>query len=655
MPRPLLLALTTAVWLVTAGDASAASPPAGHLGFAAGPNSPVTVGTGPKGIAVGHLNTDDDLDFVTANSGDDTVRPFFNDGEAGFFGGEPYAVGDDPRGVVVADLDGDGLDDIATVNRGSDTVSVLIQDDDGSFDPTADSPFATGGNEPSSIAAGRVDANASIDLVVGNESKLVPGAGGSISVLLNGPAGFTNASGSPIGLTVPEFHLVLADFDEDGALDIVGSGPSLRLGHGDGTFAPGADLVFTGGRGSMVSGDIDGDGHLDLLAPGTGSGTSVSTMIFLGNGGGGFRLREEAPTSGLARINIEAAAIGRFNADPYGDLLTTTPTPSMSGGETDGTARVFLADDDAALSATSVDGPWTVGIGTRALAIGDLDNDGKPDFLGANAGTPSGGTTVSVLLNTTPWPALELTERIDFDENPVQTLSDPQTVSVTNTGADDLRIYGTEMLGDNPDDFLITSNGCSGAVLPPGGRCEVRLRFAASDVGNQTARLVFRDNTVEGTHDARFLGTGMPPTGDGSGPAGPQGPKGNPGAAGANGAAGATGATGATGPQGPQGATGPQGPPGRDARVTCKPKQSRTGKVRVTCTVRFVSARRASVRVRLVRGGRVYASTRRSVRRGHVALRVRPTTRLRRARYTLLLTFVDRKGRATTLAQRVRL
>ena len=45
---------------------------------------------------------------------------------------------------------------------------------------------------------------------------------------------------------------------------------------------------------------------------------------------------------------MAAAAIGRFNADPYGDLLVTTPTYDRRAAPGNGAARVFLADDDAA-------------------------------------------------------------------------------------------------------------------------------------------------------------------------------------------------------------------------------------------------------------------------------------------------------------------
>ena len=58
MPR-VLLVLTIAVWMAAAGPAAAAPPPPappGHIAFAAGPNSPVTVGTRPKALAVGDLD-----------------------------------------------------------------------------------------------------------------------------------------------------------------------------------------------------------------------------------------------------------------------------------------------------------------------------------------------------------------------------------------------------------------------------------------------------------------------------------------------------------------------------------------------------------------------------------------------------------------------
>ena len=131
-------------------------------------------------------------------------------------------MGDDPRGIVLADLDGDGLADIATVNRGSDTVSVLIQDDDGSFDRLAGLALRNRRKEPSTIAAGRVDGNASIDLVVGNESRLGPALGG-IDLRAAQRRDGLHQRQRLADRPSPSLSstLVLADFDEDGALDIV--------------------------------------------------------------------------------------------------------------------------------------------------------------------------------------------------------------------------------------------------------------------------------------------------------------------------------------------------------------------------------------------------------------------------------------------------
>jgi hypothetical protein len=432
----------------------------------------------------------------------------------------------------------------------------------------------------------------------------------------------------------------------------------------------------------VATGDMDGDGHLDLLAAGAGP-SSASTLMLLGNGAGGFHLQDELLLAEGTGFYPSAVATGRFNADPYADVLGTTPTlPSGSHGDTDGTARVFLGGDDGGLTSSNVDGPWNVGLGPNAVAVGDFDNDGRPDFLAANSGnSTTGANTVSVLLNRTPWPLAQYSGDVaDFGQRGIGTISPyVATLSVTNAGHDVLRVRRADFGGVNPDDFVKSSDGCTGVGVAPGGSCSIHVRFAPTAEGDRTATLRLLDNTVAGSHTAAYSGVGAAPSSGGGeagpqgppGSTGPQGPAGPAGASGTNGTngatgqkglnggpgeAGPTGPQGMTGAQGPQGATGRRGPAGRDATVRCVPKRSRSGDVRVTCTVRFASrVARSTVRVRLVRGNTVYATARRTVRKGRVAIRVHPRARLRHARYRLLLTFVDRHGRATTVSRRVRL
>jgi hypothetical protein len=675
MPRPLhsfragrppwLVALTIALFTAPAGVASAAQPPAplaGHIGFFPSSQSPLTVGLQPKAIAVGKLNGDGFPDFVTANAGDATVTPAYGNGSGGFTVGQPLAVGVEPRRIVIAELTGDGRGDIVTANRGGGsgnalgTLSVLVQDASGNFAPMSGSPFSTGGKQPSAIAVGQLNADSARDLVVVNT-----GTGTrNVSVLLNTGGSFTPATGSPMpdpspdsGLNSvdPPGSLALADFDSDGKLDIVAQALLLRLGAGDGTFSAPVAISTSGAR-EFAPGDVNGDGQLDLVA---------DAVVLLGTGGGGFRELGRSGFPALEQPNgtvttRSAFATGRFNADRYADALSTFRNSKTSEFESD--ARIQIGADDGGLTLIA-DGPWLPGIGTTAVGVGDFNDDGRPDFLAAN-GALTTSNTVSVMLNTTPWPSY-FPGNVAFTDREVDTISAPQTLTITNTGGEVLRVSGTDFLGDHPDDYIKTADSCTGASVWPGAECTIKVRFAPIATGDRWAWLRLHDNTVDESQISVLNGVGLAPTGGtGGGPAGPQGPQGPTGAPGATGAAGAPGkpgANGAAGPQGAtgaQGATGPQGPPGRDATVKCRPKTSRSGKVRVTCTVRFVSARRATVRARLVRGNVVYASTRRAVPRGRVSLRVRSTTRLRHARYRLLLTFTDKKGRATTLTQRVR-
>ena len=265
-----------------------------------------------------------------------------------------------------------------------------------------------------------------------------------------------------------------------------------------------------------------------------------------------------------------------------------------------------------------------------------------------------------MLLNTTPWPAT-LPDNLGFPDREVDTVGAPQSLAVENTGGEVLRVSAADVGGDHPDDFLKTGDTCTGASVPPAVSCAIRFRFAPSATGARSATLRLRDNTVQGTHVSVLTGTGTAATGGGgTGPAGPQGPVGPAGGTGAGrcgrcrGVPGRGGRDGCARPRRALTWAAGAARPRRHGAVQAEEVALGQGARDVHGALRVLLGAQASARGWCA-GSVVYASTRRAVRRGRVSLRVRPTTRLRHARYRLLLTFTDRKGRATTLAQRVTL
>src|SRR5207248_1664206 len=113
------------------------------------------------------------------------------------------------------------------------------------------------------------------------------------NVLLgNGNGTFGTQRTYTIG-TAP-YATALGDFNADGNTDLVGANEfantlSVFLGNGDGTFA--APQTFAAGKNpahvdepsSLVVGDFDGDGNLDLATTNEEDGT---VSVLLGNGNG---------------------------------------------------------------------------------------------------------------------------------------------------------------------------------------------------------------------------------------------------------------------------------------------------------------------------------------------------------------------------------
>jgi len=198
------------------------------------------------------------------------------------------------------------------------------------------------------------------------------------------------------------------------------------------------------------------------------------------------------------------------------------------------------------------------------------------------------------------------------------------------------------LVGANPDDFLITRDGCVGP-RPMKTTCDIAVRFFPQALGHRTARLAV--GTVDLDGDTRYVdldGTAVPPA---PGPKGDPGIQGIQGVQGVQGIQGIQGVPGTPGTPGARGATGPQGPPG-------KPVCRNITVAKILCDALFVpgtwtAGTQASIaRVDLKRGHRVYATG-----KGR-ALKV--LRRVARGEYKLVILRRSRSGKVVKTARTVR-
>jgi hypothetical protein len=328
-------------------------------------------------IAVADLNGDGIPDVVVTNAGGaDTVTVLLGNGDGTFQAGTSYPAGHQPASVAVGDFNGDGIPDLVVGNGFRYNVSVLLGNGDGSFQAPVsyDASFGLTGYVES-VAVGDFTGNGILDLAVESQS--------SVSVLLgNGDGTFQPPQVYPVsGGVVPNTGLAVGDFTGNGVLDIVTRTGELLLGNGDGTFQPAIGLGFGGS--SIVAGDFNGDGNLDLAV--TNYGNTVS--VLLGNGDGTF----QAPLTYTVGSGPASVAVGDFNGDGVPDLAVAnqgSANVSVLLGNGDGSFQ-------AALNYAVGTAPWPVG-------AGDFNGDGFPD-LAVGASPSATGGEVDVLLNAANW------------------------------------------------------------------------------------------------------------------------------------------------------------------------------------------------------------------------------------------------------------
>jgi hypothetical protein len=295
--------------------------------------------------------------------------------------GSPVPVGPESGQVVLADINRDGHLDMVTRHLLRRIVAVWLGDGKSHFAPAAEQPMHID-YEPGWIALGDVNNDGMPDLGVARRDSLRE----AVDLFLgDGRGGFSRAAGAPFTVSAsvrgykPGLHFM--DINKDGNLDIVPvngrrNTVTILLGDGRGGFMPGPAIALETGRNyySFAFGDVDGDGHLDVVAAiSEGADLRPGRVVTkLGNGKGAFR--DAAGSSLSVPPDPRVGPLADVNGDGRPDLV-------LNHGEN--RFLSVLLNENRGRFAPAAGSPFTLGMPGFAVVAADVNRDGNVDLLTA--------------------------------------------------------------------------------------------------------------------------------------------------------------------------------------------------------------------------------------------------------------------------------
>jgi len=236
---------------------------------------------------------------------------------------------------------------------------------------------------------------------------------------------------------------------------------------------------------------------------------TVMTVIGSYNGASAVALLtlEPAPTLSVAPPS------GDFGNQPVG----TTSASNVFTVANTGTAPLTLNSESIAsgqvfhMTANSCGATLAVGANCSVSVVFSPTTAGPTaDILQISYSSPPVVESVPLTgIGTTPLVSLA-PAAVNFGSQPMPSAT-PATVTLTNVGTAALTNIAVSITGANATDFSVSSNGCSGTVLPANSGCLITVAFSPQATGLRSASLSVNDNAVGSPQTVGLSGTGIVP------------------------------------------------------------------------------------------------------------------------------------------------